>query len=108
MNRRLPLVLGAVAALAAAAPGYAADHTVTADETDSASPLWAPADLAVQPGDKVTWSFAGTTLPHNLDRHEPELGPQRAADRPERTAGGPHVHDARHLHATSASSTGPP
>jgi plastocyanin len=66
VNRRLPFALGAVAALAAAAPGYAADHTVTADETNSASPLWAPADLAVQPGDKVTWSFAGTTLPHNL------------------------------------------
>ena len=67
MKRRVQVVVGtAVAFAAAAGPGYASEHTVRANETDSASPLWAPAQLAIQPGDKVIWSFAGTTLPHNL------------------------------------------
>ena len=82
MRRRTPLLLGTAIALAAAAPGYAADHVVGTDETDPVNPKWAPAALTVQPGDKVVWTFATAGLPHNLiatsgnwTKNEPSLPP---------------------------------
>jgi plastocyanin len=48
---------------------HAAEHTVQAVDgvaTDGSDNRWTPKDIAIEVGDKVTWSFAGTQLVHNV------------------------------------------
>lgn len=62
MRRRTPLLLGTAIALAAASPASAADFQVQGLDTL----VWDKPELTVAVGDTVTWSFPGTTQPHNV------------------------------------------
>jgi plastocyanin len=57
-----PLALGLVLAGALAAPAQA--DTVTIAASDAL--VWDKPEVAIKPGDSVTWTFAGTTQFHNV------------------------------------------
>ena len=56
-----------------AGPAAAAERHGRADAT-TRQPVWAPAQAGDQPGDTVTWTFAGTTLPHNVESRRAPTG----------------------------------
>jgi plastocyanin len=58
---RIPYTVAAAAA-ALAFPAVADAQFQAVDNTN----VWAPAELTVRVGEPVTWSFAGTTLVHNV------------------------------------------
>jgi plastocyanin len=60
--RRLVL-LSVAALLAFPAAASATNQTVQADD---ATLSWSPANVAVMPGESVTWTFTGTTQAHNV------------------------------------------
>jgi plastocyanin len=67
-----PAIVGCLAMLAAIAPAAtasAADQTVQA--VDAANGAWSPANVSVDAGDTVTWSFAGTGMAHNVESDSP-------------------------------------
>jgi plastocyanin len=68
MRRRRTLLLGSVLALVAAAPAAAAEVEVKAVDppTPEGQPVWDKPDVTIKAGDTVVWTFAGTTLPHNV------------------------------------------
>ena len=57
------LLLGVAALLAFPAAASAADQTVQAVDATLA---WSPANVAVKPGESVTWMFTGTSQAHNV------------------------------------------
>jgi plastocyanin len=67
MRARRPLLLGTALALAAAAPAGAATVEIKGDNTNRLAPVWAPANVSIQPGDTVVWTWpADPDLPHNV------------------------------------------
>ena len=68
--RRITLVaaLAAITVVVPAGAATAANQTVQALD-DNANYRFAPAEVAIQPGETVTWTFAGTTDPHNVDAY---------------------------------------
>jgi plastocyanin len=56
------LLLGAGAALAAAAPASAATVEIKGLDTQ----VWDKPEVTIAAGDTVNWTFAGTSLPHNV------------------------------------------
>ena len=69
MRHRIALAGALVAALAAAPAALAADQTVRAVDGTAADPnanLWSPSAVTVKVGETVTWTFAGTAVPHNV------------------------------------------
>jgi plastocyanin len=73
--RRAVLPAAAAAlALALAAPAPAAAQTVQAIDgtaADNYNNRWTPRDLTVRAGEAVTWTFAGTSGPHNVVSNTP-------------------------------------
>jgi plastocyanin len=57
------MVLGAGLALAGASPAAAADVTIAASD----QLVWDKPEVTIAIGDTVTWTFAGTTLAHNVE-----------------------------------------
>jgi plastocyanin len=49
-----------------AGPAFGADATIRAVEPDGV-PTWDVQAVDIQPGEKVTWTFAGTTQAHNVE-----------------------------------------
>jgi plastocyanin len=56
------LLLGSAITVAAAAPAGAAEITIKGLDTQ----VFEPAKVSIAAGDKVTWTFDGTTQPHNV------------------------------------------
>jgi plastocyanin len=66
---RRRIVLAAALAAFAAAPASAAGQTIQAvdgTDADNYNNRWAPRDVTIKAGETVTWSFAGTTVFHNV------------------------------------------
>jgi len=62
-------IAGAIAALLALPAAASADVTIQAVDAPPNDPqnnLWAPRDVTIKVGESVSWSFAGTTLLHNV------------------------------------------
>ena len=59
---RRALLLGIAVPLAAAAPASAATVEIKGLDTQ----LWDKPDVTIAAGDTVNWTFAGTSLPHNV------------------------------------------
>jgi plastocyanin len=71
---RRAALAGVVAALAAG-PAAAEAQVVTAvdgTEADGYNNRWSPASVTVRAGETVTWSFAGSTVYHNVASSGPE------------------------------------
>jgi plastocyanin len=65
------LVLAILVLALSPASALAANQTIQATETDPASPVWSPKDVAIDVGDTVTWSFTGAKLAHNVHATSP-------------------------------------
>jgi plastocyanin len=62
-------IAGALTALLALPAAASADVTIQAVDAPANDPqnnLWAPRDVTIKVGESVSWSFAGTTLLHNV------------------------------------------
>ena len=62
-------IAGAITALLALPAAASADVTIQAVDAPPNDPqnnLWAPRDVTIKVGESVSWSFAGTTLTHNV------------------------------------------
>jgi plastocyanin len=66
MRRRHAVALGLALPLVAAAPATAAQVEVKALEPVGSEPVWDKKLVAIDPGDTVVWTFAGTTQAHNV------------------------------------------
>jgi plastocyanin len=62
MQKGVLAAITLTAALAGAAPAYADDQTITADD----DVVFTPEEVTIDVGDTVTWSFDNPVVPHNV------------------------------------------
>jgi plastocyanin len=62
MRKGVFAAIALTGALAAAAPAYADDQTISADD----NVVFTPDEVRIDVGDTVTWTFANPNVPHNV------------------------------------------